>query len=299
MLDVSDLNMVAVICRTGSITQAAETLHVSQPTLSKRLARLEDQLACRLFQRGPTGLKATHIANYLVESATLLQSNIAAVERHVERIRNHDSGDLNVGVGPIIEQVLLPPVLTAFATHTGKVRLSILTDRAEQLYDLLLAGKLDLIAGPFAADDEKFVAAGIHSVPLIREQTINVARADHPIFRDGSDDFYAYPYAAPPRQGSMADTRNPESRPGGRVYADNYNLLKSLVLSSNYICGGPRHIFKDELASGKLQEIIGSNTAMWQSACLLKEEALDTPLVKLFLDLLVTERDRYLNDTTL
>ena len=39
MLDVSDLHMVESICQTRSITQAAESLHISQPTLSKRLAR--------------------------------------------------------------------------------------------------------------------------------------------------------------------------------------------------------------------------------------------------------------------
>ncbi len=295
MLDISDLNMVAIISETGSITQAAQRLHVSQPTLSKRLARLEQQLLCRLFQRNPTGLKPTHIARYLVESAAQIQSSIHAVERHVARIREHESGDLNVGVGPIIEQVLLPSVLTAFATRTGKVRLSVVTDRAEQLYDQLLAGKLDLIAGPYAPDDKKFVAAGVHSIPLISEQTINVARAEHPIFQNTSDNFYDYPYAAPPRQGSMAGSRNPDSRPGARVHTDNYNLLKTLVLSSDYICGGPRHIFRNELDAGELREIENSTTANWQSACLLKEEALDTPLVKLFLDLLVTERDRYLS----
>lgn len=290
--------MVETICGAGSLTRAADALHVSQPTLSKRLARLEQQLKAKLFHRGPTGLKPTLIANYLIESSTQIKANIASVERHVERILEHDKGDLRVGVGPIIEQVLLPPVLIDFAQQTGSVRLSVITDRADVLLNQLNAGKLDVIAGPYDPDDPSHEDEDIEAIELIREGTINVARSSHPIFESNETvDFLTYPYASPPRQGAMArEPRFFQERP--RVTADNYTLLKTLVLETDYICGGPREIFRTELESGAMREIENTPSVFWQSACLMKTESLDTPLVKLFVEIVVKHRDFYLERMT-
>ncbi len=296
LLDVSDLHMVETICTTGSLTKAAETLNVSQPTLSKRLARLEHQLKAKLFQRGPTGLTPTLIANYLIESSTHIKASVASVERQVERILEHDKGDLRVGVGPIIEQVLFPPVLIEFAKQTGSVRVYVFTDRADVLLNQLREGSLDVIAGPYNAADPTYEDEGILAIELIREETINVARPGHPIFEgQANEEFLNYPYAAPPRQGVMSkEPRFMKERP--RVSADNYALLKRLVLETDYICGGPREIFREELRSGAMIEIPDTPSLEWQSACLMKSEALDTPLVRLFTDILVMQRDKYLDE---
>ena len=95
MLDITDLRMVETITQTGSLTRAAEDLHVSQPTLSKRLSRLESQLGAKLFHRAPHGLAPTQIAHYLVEQSQPLKANITSIERQVERIVNHDQGAKN------------------------------------------------------------------------------------------------------------------------------------------------------------------------------------------------------------
>ena len=102
MIDLSDFRMVETICSTGSLTKAADALLVSQPTLSKRLARLEDQLGAKLFHRAPSGLTPTLFANYLVDSANPVKARVASIERQVERILDHDKGDVRIGVGPII-----------------------------------------------------------------------------------------------------------------------------------------------------------------------------------------------------
>ena len=111
MLDVSDLHLVESICQTGSITQAADSLHISQPTLSKRLARLEQQLGASLFHRSARGLTPTPIANYLIEQSAAIKARVSSVERQVRRLVDRDAGELRIGVGPIIEQVLIPQTL--------------------------------------------------------------------------------------------------------------------------------------------------------------------------------------------
>ena len=87
-MDVADLKMVVAICEEGSLTRAADILFVSQPTLSKRLARLEQRLNATLFHRDTTGLKPTAIADFLVASARPLEDRLAAIERQVEPLRS-------------------------------------------------------------------------------------------------------------------------------------------------------------------------------------------------------------------
>lgn len=294
MIDISELHMVETISATGSLTKASDALFVSQPTLSKRLAKLENQLGAKLFHRAPSGLKPTHVANYLIASATQIKASVSGIERQVERILAHDQGEVRIGVGPIIEQVLLPAVLIALSKKSGDVRFSVLTERASVLVERLKSGALDVIAGPFDTEDDTLEEHGIASIELIKERTINVARSDHPIFTIKEPDFLDYPYASPPLQGTMksAVRSGTERR---RLSSDNYTLLKKVALETDYLCGGPREIFRTELDAGTMREVPDSPYIEWRSACLFKSEALETPLVKLFVDTLILCRDEYLN----
>ena len=79
-----------------------------------------------------------------------------------------------------------------------------------------------------------------------------------------------------------------------RLSSDNYTLLKKVALETDYICGGPKEIFRAELEAGTMREIPDSPSLEWRSACLFKTEALETPLVRLFVDTLIRCRDEYL-----
>ena len=293
MIDLSDFTMVETICATGSLTKASEALFVSQPTLSKRLARLEEQLGTKLFHRASNGLKPTLIANYLVDSATPVKARVSSIERQIERILSHDQGEVRIGVGPIIEQVLLPAVLINLTNKSGNVRFSVLTERAAVLIEKLKSGELDVIAGPFGASNQNLDEDGLTSIELIHERTINVARSGHPIFSTKNPNFLEYAYASPPLQGTM-ESSVPSGLERRRLSSDNYTLVKKVALETDYICGGPKEIFRAELESGTMREVPDSPSLEWRSSCLFKTEALETPLVRLFVDTLIECRDEYL-----
>ena len=293
MIDISELTMVETICASGSLTKASEAMSVSQPTLSKRLAKLEDQLGARLFHRASNGLKPTLIANFLVEKASPIKSHISSIERQVERILSHDQGDIRIGVDPIIEQVMLPGVLIKMMNYSGNVRFSVFTEGATALVDKLKSGELDVIAGSFGASPCHPEDHDIMSIELTREQTINVARVGHPIFKTRNPKFFEYAYAYP------SSKKTPElSRPSGfggrRLSLDNYTLIKKVALETDYICGGPKEVFISEIEAGTMQVVPDSPSVEWRSSCLIKTEATETPLVGLFIETLLECRDEYL-----
>ncbi len=290
-MDTSDITLIRVISEQGSLTQAAELLHLSQPTLSKKLARLETLLKAKLFYRSPTGVVATEVATYIIENSRPIQAQIRRIERHVEQLTQHETGELRLGVGPIIEQVLLPDVLAKFVEATGNVHLSIFTDHADTLLAGLYNADFDLIAGPFNANNH----ADLLAFPLIQDDLVIVARQKHPLFTAKQPlGIESFPFAAPAPQGTVSGNKAQHAISRKLIASENYPLLKNLTLNSDCICRGPWYVFRDELKSGALREINAKRPVKWASACLVRPESIETPLVKLMVNLLVDGSKNYL-----
>ena len=77
MIDISDIHLVQVVSEVGSMTKAAEQLHISQPTLSKRISRLEQKLKMALFYRDTGGMVPTEAAKLLTQKSHKLTSQLA------------------------------------------------------------------------------------------------------------------------------------------------------------------------------------------------------------------------------
>ena len=223
-----------------------------------------------------------------------MKAKVASVERQVQRLLNHDTGELRIGVGPIIEQILLPEVLTTMLGHSGSVQLSVLTEHADVLLSQLINAQLDVIAGPFDASDPDLAAEGITAIELISDTTISVVRAGHPlVIAPDNHKVREFPFAAPAMQGAMRKD-NPQITERNSLSWDNYTMLKQILLQTDCICAGPRDIFRQELNSGQVLHLPYIRGARLQSACLVREEALSTPLVQLFCDTIAQASRAYI-----
>ena len=153
-MDIRDIELIEAVHRTGSLSKACVELSVSQPTLSKRLARLERTLGAELFFRYSTGLVATPVADYVLAQSHQARAQLRDIKRHVELMTSLDSGELRLGVGPIVEQLMLPQVLSRFLETTGDVSVSIVAEDDQTLLKLFADAELDIIVGPFSASEQ-------------------------------------------------------------------------------------------------------------------------------------------------
>ncbi len=280
-MDVKDIELIDAVCETGSLSRACIRLNVSQPTLSKKLARLEHVLGAELFHRYPKGLVPTEVARYILTRAEPLRAQIAEIERHVELMTQLDKGHLNLGVGPIIEQVMLPGVLRTFVETTGDIELSIVTEDEETLLAMFSASELDVIVGPFHTEEQR----NDHTIaiPMIKDTIIAVAREDHPLFDVSPlelDALVEYSWVAPRAQGTVQQVGNHPVLNRMKILSDNYDILKKLTRFSDVICAGPRAVFKTELEDELLREVDMPLEITWESALLVKPETYATPLAK-------------------
>ena len=288
MLDVSDIHLLKTIAETGSINKAADVLFMSQPTLSKKVSRLEHVLKVELFHRHSTGMVPTDVTRYLISNGKQIQSKLEAMCRHVELLSNLEGGSLHIGVSPIIEQLFFPAVLLDFLNETQDVEISFKVDEPSALKQEVIDGNIDIAIGPF----------DIETLPnelVVREVNkgaiVFVVRASHPIQSNPTpipyDALKAYKGIGPPLNASMTHFLEQRGLPTLlKIACDNYRISKSVVKASDYFTGGPRALFEDEIAAGELVELDMADSLLWQGFCVTRPESVNTPTVKKFLQVL-------------
>ena len=279
-MDIRDIELIEAVHKTGSLSKACVELSISQPTLSKRLARLESTLGAELFFRYSTGLVATPVAEYVLAESHRARSQMRDIKRHVELMTSLDAGELRLGVGPIVEQLMLPQVLSRFLETTGEVSVSIVAEDDQTLLKLFADAELDIIVGPFSASEQS--TDHIRGFEMVSDRIVAVVRASHPLCGEPMTEsaLAQYPLISPKAQGTVRGQNIPAGFNNLKIVSDNYDSLRSLTLSSDAICMGPRAVFAAQVQSGDLVELPLPLSIEWKSALLVKRETYTTPLAR-------------------
>ncbi|GAA6168123.1 LysR family transcriptional regulator [Sessilibacter corallicola] len=288
MLDVSDINLIKTVSETGSVNKAADKLFMSQPTLSKRISRLEQVLKIELFHRYSGGMIPTEAANYLIGNGQFIQSKLDSMRRHVQRLSELEEGTLNIGVGPITEQVYFPKVLLDFIKQTSNIKVSLSTESSERLLSMVDDGSVDVGIGPFQVSDlpEGFLFYGLKSADIIF-----LARPEHPVFDQDKtyslEEILAYNSITPKVSQSILEAANtPALQNFPLITCNNYGIAKAMAVKSDYITAGPEILFTEELEKNNLKKIPIDVSIPWSSFCVLREEAIHTPAVNKFIEIM-------------
>jgi len=109
-----------VVAHEGSVSAAAKTLNVSQPTLSRDIQAIEAHTKLNLFKRSTQGLTLTEAGEALVESATKMDEFATVFERQASGLSTELKGDIRISANEIVGIYLLPPVIAKFREkHPG------------------------------------------------------------------------------------------------------------------------------------------------------------------------------------
>ncbi|WP_422460973.1 LysR family transcriptional regulator [Endozoicomonas sp. ALB115] len=294
VIDISDIHMIKVVTEVGSINKAAEILSVSQPTLSKKISRLEKKVGVELFNRDSVGMVPTEAAKFLIKEGNGLRAQLQVIERQLELMSDMVGGTVRVGVGPIIEQQLLAKVLLDFAERDYQFKISVVTMSADVLLDQLKKSKIDLAVGPFVDSD---VPDDIVAPLKTSEKLVVAVRQGHDAVARQVVDLQAisnYKIITPNIPASlggqvMVYLENAELEPD--IICESYTMAKYIVMNSDYVTAGPESLFLNEFQSGELVKLEFPYDVYWQSQCLVKPETLLMPIVKEVVDLFAQYMD--------
>ncbi|HEY4065253.1 MAG TPA: LysR family transcriptional regulator [Burkholderiaceae bacterium] len=174
-----DLNLVrafVAIYETRSVTQAAERLALTQPTVSYALARLREAYADRLFLRGKEGLVPTTLAEHLFER---LSVSLAGIDGTFEERIRFDPGQstrrFRLAMSDIGVLYFAAPLLRRFQETAPQIEIELLA-LSDSTGEDLVAGRLDVAVGNLSA-----LLHSTQSAALFREHYVCLMSADHPV----------------------------------------------------------------------------------------------------------------------
>ncbi|GAA6150972.1 LysR family transcriptional regulator [Pseudoteredinibacter isoporae] len=282
MLDISDITLISTITAEGSINKASEKLNLSQPTLSKRLGRLEEKLGLELFYRGSSGMIATEAALYLQAAAVDLENQLSAVSRQIQLMSNKSSGFVSIGVGPIVEQLFVPKVLLDFAEAEHRFSVRIHVDSAENLLKALRQGSIDLAIGPFSTEEADTDLKEIlnHSEPcsVLMRYDHKLAINDNIRFED-IQSHKLISATVPASMASDVDHVAQEQFQPNIVY-NSFSMAKNIISNSDYLTIGPASMFHQEISNKELVARPLESQPQWTCRCFVKPEVRCIPIVQ-------------------
>ena len=190
----NDLIKFLAVAETGAILSAADKLGITQPALSRVVARLERQFGGRLFDRMSTGVRLTPLGAVVADLARHILYEIEAAEEKITATLAGRTGSLRVTAGPMWMRAVLPDVIARFHETCPGVEIKLKTIPMTEGVRLLASGDSDIHCGGINSNEP--LPQFLKSERFLDMTWGVVAHKDHPLHSGTvSDDALAqYPW---------------------------------------------------------------------------------------------------------
>lgn len=172
-MDIRQLRYFLEIVAQGSLTRAAESLHVAQPALSLHLKNMEEQLGTRLLTRSRSGVTPTEAGELLLQRARAILEDLARTEDDIRNLETDPSGIVRIGLPGTISAMVSLPLILAARERFPRITLNITEAMSGFVGDWLSEGKIDLAVLYSRSKD-----ARIRSELLLEEELVVLWPAD-------------------------------------------------------------------------------------------------------------------------
>ncbi|MBQ2657139.1 MAG: LysR family transcriptional regulator [Erysipelotrichaceae bacterium] len=142
-MDIQTMQYYLAVVREGTISAAAQALHVAQPSLSRQMKELEEELGVTLFERGNRRITLTEEGMVLRKRAQEMVALMQLTKEEVSTIRNHISGTVRIGAGESISFHYLSRAAASLAEEYPDIRFHITSGDTQDLIDELNNGLID------------------------------------------------------------------------------------------------------------------------------------------------------------
>jgi DNA-binding transcriptional LysR family regulator len=201
-LDSRQMRAFCVLARTGSFTQAARELRMTQSGVSHSMKALEADVGCRLLDRLGKKVVLTQAGEQFLAHATRILHEMEQTRESLARLGKWGSGRLRIGASTTACQHLIPPVLREFKDSFPNHAISIEPGDTAQLVNSLLRHRIDLALAldpenepnfdfhPLFTDDLYFITSSLHPwAQRGRAERAEIPRQNYILYNKGSVTF--------------------------------------------------------------------------------------------------------------
>ena len=184
-MNLRDLRYLIALADLRHFGRAAEACHVSQPTLSTQVRKLEEELGVALVERAPRQVMLTPAGRDIVERARRILADVEQMRETARRATDPEAGTVRLGIFPTLGPYLLPHVVPGLRARFPRLELLLVEEKTEVLLAMLRDGRLDaaVLALPLHEDwieaeflfEEPFMLAVPATHPLAHRHGLRLA----------------------------------------------------------------------------------------------------------------------------
>jgi LysR family transcriptional activator of glutamate synthase operon len=180
-MELRQLEYFRAVAREHNLTRASEQLLVAQPSLSRQIRKLEEELGAPLFDRTSRGMHLTHIGEVFLDHVERGFAQFEAGLQAVRELLGPEHGHVRLAMLPAIGSALIPEPLAIFWARHPQVQFTLRQSTTGEALRLLLNEEVDLVvvtAGPQLDEIHE-----IKRAPLLVEALFAVLPLNHPLAR--------------------------------------------------------------------------------------------------------------------
>jgi LysR family transcriptional regulator, regulator for metE and metH len=173
-LEIRHLRLVAAIAETGSMTRAANCLHLTQSALSHQLRTAEEELGAPLFVRNNRKMTLTPAGERLLQSARTVMAELECAQKEIQKRGNTGAGVIRLSTECYTVYHWLPSRLRLFQQKFPLVEFQLMVEATDNPYQALLEGKLDVAISCRQIRNRK-----VRYTPLFEDEMVVIVPTEH------------------------------------------------------------------------------------------------------------------------
>ena len=256
VVEFRQLRYLTALCEEGSVTRAAQRLHVVQPAVSQQISKLEEELGRKLFQRTPKGMTPTEAGKDAYRLFVPIIRSLESARHELASRGDEISGHVSIGVIASVANNALSETLSDFAAQYPSVTIHATSGYTPELLTMVRSGQLDM-AIVNKSRQEKL----IDYTNILDEDFALICAADHPTAFPNSvalQDLSGYDLVIPTRRHGLRLIIDEAAESAGvrldpRMEVDEIKTIEVLVEKSQFVTILPRIAVRGALLEKKLR----------------------------------------------
>jgi DNA-binding transcriptional LysR family regulator len=179
-MDIRDLEVFLAVAKHMNFTRAGEEVHLSQPSISVRIRRLEEELGVKLFEQANKKTLLLEPGRLLVPYANRAVRSLDGARQAIEEFRGLERGALKLGASTTPGMYLVPKIVSKFKRQYPKIAVRLSIQNTRQVETDVLGNEFDLgfVGGHLIGEE-------IEQVPWHTDKIVAVVARRHPLSRKG------------------------------------------------------------------------------------------------------------------
>lgn len=244
ILTYKHLEQIENIASLKSFAKASKKLHISQPALSRSISNLEAQLGVQLFDRRHNDVAPTSYGRYIVEKGGSLILGLKMLERDLGLLKENPAGGIQIGCSPIVAELFMGEALSRFNELYPLVDLHVTVGCTQDLLPKLRERSIDLMISDMRMLSRE---KDLEIIDMKQRQAYFCCNKDHPLLIDksvGIKEILKYPFVVMELPKKVVEQMSKltgeqlndvTDLPTGVIKCDNFNILHSIISSTNAI----------------------------------------------------------------